>query len=67
MIDLERVLADIYVIRQISFVTDDVWKFNIQMLKYRFVTSPRRQLKQNKNVIFFKDQQTEPSLNEIIV
>ena len=31
--DLERVWADIYAIRQISFVTDDLCKFNIQMLK----------------------------------
>ena len=34
--DLERVWADIYAIRQISFVTDDVCKFNIQMLKISF-------------------------------
>ena len=36
MIDLERVWADIYAIRQISFVTDDVFKFNIQLLKISF-------------------------------
>ena len=38
--DLERVWADIYAIRQISFVTDDVCQFNIEMSKN--VVSQRR-------------------------
>ena len=52
--DLERVWADIYAIRQISFVTDDVCKFNIEMSK-NIVSQHRLDISWNKTkmLLFF--------------
>ena len=52
--DLERVWADIYTIRQISFVTDDECKFNIEMSKY-VVSQHRLDVSWNKTkmLLFF--------------
>ena len=52
--DLERDWADIYAIRQISFVTDDVCKFNIEMSK-NAVSQHRLDVNWNKTkmLLFF--------------
>ena len=52
--DLERVWADIYTIRQISFVIDDECKFNIEMSK-NVVSKHRLDVSWNKTkmLLFF--------------